>query len=85
MKPWPRSPTSERSLVRHPKGELCLAVGNALVEGHRNDAEGLRGAMLRALASPERIRELSPGCAATCSSFATSANSKAKAASCSPT
>ena len=51
----------ERSLVRHPKGELCLAVGNALVEGHRNDAEGLRGAMLRALASPERIRELSPG------------------------
>ncbi len=51
----------ERNLVRHPKGELCLAVGNALFEGHRNDAEGLRSAMVRALASPERIRELSPG------------------------
>lgn len=51
----------ERSLARHPKGELCLAVGSALIEGHRDDRDGLRGAMLRALGNPERIRELSPG------------------------
>lgn len=51
----------ERSLARHPKGELCLAVGSALIEDHRDDHDGLRGAMLRALGNPERIRELSPG------------------------
>lgn len=50
----------ERAMVRHPKGELCMAVGSALIEGHRNDRDGLRGAMRRALGKPERIRELSP-------------------------
>jgi DNA-binding response OmpR family regulator len=53
----------ERSMARHPKGELCMAVGGALIEGHRKDATGddLRGAVRRALGNPERIRELSPG------------------------
>jgi DNA-binding response OmpR family regulator len=53
----------ERSMARHPKGELCMAVGGALIEGHRKDATGddLRDAVRRALGNPERIRELSPG------------------------
>lgn len=51
----------ERAMARHPKGELCMAVGSALIEGHRNNSDGLRGAMRRALGNPERIRELSPG------------------------
>ncbi|MDX5409057.1 MAG: response regulator [Thauera sp.] len=51
----------ERSLARHPKGELCAAIGGALIQAHQHDQAGARQSMLAALRNPARLRDLSVG------------------------
>lgn len=51
----------ERSMGRQPKGEICAAVGNALLQAHQHDQAGARQAILGALRNPSHIRALSVG------------------------
>ena len=51
----------ERGLGRHPNGELCAAIGGALIHAHVHDHAAARQSMLGALRSPARLRELSVG------------------------
>ncbi|MDX9716964.1 MAG: response regulator [Thauera sp.] len=51
----------ERNLARQPKGELCSAIGNALIHAHLQDRDQARSAMTGALRNPARLRELSVG------------------------
>ncbi|HNS93313.1 MAG TPA: response regulator [Thauera sp.] len=49
----------ERNMGRQAKGELCAAVGNALLHAHQQDKDAARQAMVSALRHGDRIRELS--------------------------
>lgn len=51
----------ERSMARHPKGELCTAIGGALIQTHVHDHTAARQSMLATLRNPARLRELSVG------------------------
>jgi tetratricopeptide (TPR) repeat protein len=51
----------ERSMARHPKGELCTAIGGALIQTHLHDHAAARQSMLTTLRNPARLRELSVG------------------------
>ena len=51
----------ERSLARHPKGELCATIGGALIQAHMHDHGAARQSIAVALRSPARLRELSVG------------------------
>lgn len=51
----------ERTSSRQPKGELCAAIGNALIHAHLQEREQARSAMVGALRNPARLRELSVG------------------------
>ena len=51
----------ERGLGRHPKGELCAAIGGALIQAHVHDHTAARQSMLSALRNPARLRDLSVG------------------------
>lgn len=51
----------ERSLGRQPKGELCAALGSALLHAHNQDPAQAQEALLKAARAGAQARELSVG------------------------
>ncbi|GAB1458763.1 hypothetical protein MASR2M50_05370 [Thauera sp.] len=85
MKPWPRSPTSSAASSATPRANSASPSATPSWKAIATTPKGCAARCCAHSPVPSASANSPPGCAATCSSFATSANSKAKAASCSPT